>query len=79
MVSKLLSEILYFPLIIFWIAISISFTGIVAKKPNLPVLIPITGIPKSFTKVMALKIVPSPPILINKSNEVSKVSKDHNH
>ena len=36
-------------------------------KNNRPVLIPTIGIEKSLTKVIALKIVPSPPTLIKRS------------
>ena len=44
----------------------------VAKNPNRPALIPNIGIPESLTKVAALKIVPSPPILTKISKLESK-------
>ena len=68
--NRFRSEILYFFCKIDSIAVVISSFCIVAKKPNLPVLMPIIGIPKSFTKVIARKIVPSPPILINRSYDL---------
>ncbi len=49
---------------------------IVDKNPRRPVLIPTIGMPKSFTPVIALKIVPSPPMLMSKSKEESNVLKD---
>ena len=51
------------------------FIGMVAKNPKRPVLIPTIGIVKSFTNVMALKIVPSPPMLINNQRKRLKPQK----
>ena len=45
---------------------------IFAKKPRRPVLIPKIGIFKSRIYVIALKIVPSPPILKKTSKELFK-------
>jgi len=53
-------------------ACSMASTCMVAKNPSLPVLIPIIGIPKSFTKMVDLNMVPSPPILTKKSKDLSK-------
>ena len=52
---------LYFLLIKFSIKPDNSCFEIVAKKPNLPVLIPTIGISFFLTMVAAFKIVPSPP------------------
>ena len=47
---------------------------VVAKNPNLPVLIPIIGRFKFLTNSIDLRKVPSPPILINKSKLSFKFS-----
>ena len=50
-----------------FIVLGICSLAISARKPNLPVFTPIIGIPVSLINVVASRIVPSPPMLMNKS------------
>ena len=70
--NKVLSDILKSLENNFGKKFSIFSSWTVAKNPNLPAFTPIIGIFLSLTNVAALKIVPSPPMLIKKSKFASK-------
>ena len=69
-VSNLISvrwSILNLLLISCLIVLGIWSLAMSARKPNLPVFTPIIGISESLINVVASRIVPSPPMLMNKS------------
>ena len=53
-------------------AVAISVFAILAKNPKRPMLMPMTGMPESLTKVRVSNMVPSPPILTKQSTWFTK-------